>query len=345
MRLNPRKELIYETDVIVGIDLSAKETNITPICINFLRTNAVITHQLLTNEEIISLLEKVKHLIEKQLMIVIDAPLSWNGKPYRELDKKAVKLGAHLLPMSLPGMQQLFKRATFLVSMIEKALDTNLIFETHPSSIAIILGFKNTVELVKKHYGEELCKGMADAYTCCFAGELFLTGKSVLIGDKYPFILPLKQKNCIFLFDIDGVLINNSERVSMVKKNRSLNFYSKKLMNLDKPRLIGVREAFKKAINGKLIIISGRPRKVYHQTLGQLRKAGLNSELIEKIILREESNTDPIEWKKQVISRLIEKYNTICEVHDDEEEVLDYVKRRYPWVKTFLHCCKKIMEF
>ncbi len=186
--------------IIIGIDLSAKENRKTPVCL--LKNNQTpIFFSPKTDDEIIFLIDQNTSPSKYRKIIVIDAPLTWKGERYREKDREAMKHGARLLPITTPGMIMLYKRAVKLMRKIGNIRETKLeVYETHPYSIARILGYKNTVDLAKDLLHKDLAKDESDALACCIAGLLLLEDYIIKIGEKPYLILPRKgTKNDLHL--------------------------------------------------------------------------------------------------------------------------------------------------
>ncbi len=152
---------------------------------------------------------------------------------------------------------------------------------------------------------------------------------------------------CTYLFDIDGVLIDNEERIRQViekKKPRHL-FYSNQLMDTDKPRTIGIKTLLDRLEKGKIIIYSGRPISVRKKTIEQLKNAGIPLNRIEKIILRSDLEMEVKEWKKRLIEELLFEEYRICEIHEDDEEILEYIVKKKPSIKPFYHMVDEVIPY
>jgi predicted nuclease with RNAse H fold len=68
-----------------------------------------------------------------------------------------------------------------------------LVLETHPSSVARILGYRSTLELVKYIAGKELSRGAADSVAAAMVGFLFDKGEVVTCEGDPPLVLPLRE--------------------------------------------------------------------------------------------------------------------------------------------------------
>ncbi|RLE47003.1 MAG: hypothetical protein DRJ31_09450 [Candidatus Methanomethylicota archaeon] len=148
----------------------------------------------------------------------------------------------------------------------------------------------------------------------------------------------LKPKAVVF--DLDGVLVDSSERYAKCKEEAGNDrrkfwecFLSEKYMDLDKPR-----EDVVKILRGylvkryRIIILTGRIRQTHAaKTRKQLRKWGI---YYHEIVFREKGDyrKDHV-YKLEELARLMERY-MIEVVYDDSTKVLDAIKKRYPQVKV-----------
>lgn len=143
-------------------------------------------------------------------------------------------------------------------------------------------------------------------------------------------------------FDVDGVLVDVSERLRVAKElSRHYGdfwntFFSEDLIRLDRPREV-VRELIKSKIERYgLIIISGRPQKLYHSTLNQL--ISFYNVRPAKIYMRGPHDYRPSSIVKlELIEKALNECFQIVEYHDDEEEVLKIIKQLYPTITLYLH--------
>uniref|UniRef100_A0A7C4H4Q3 HAD family hydrolase n=1 Tax=Ignisphaera aggregans TaxID=334771 RepID=A0A7C4H4Q3_9CREN len=157
--------------------------------------------------------------------------------------------------------------------------------------------------------------------------------------------IPWREK-CI-VFDIDGVLIDNSERVKRTleeigardvseldeeKKKKFWDiFLSDKYIDLDKPNPQAIELAKKRKSEGyRIVILTGRPMKMMKKTIEQLNKYGVP---YDAIIFRSDGYyAKDYEYKKKVLE---EMRLTVIELHDDSEPVCShcapYAKNIYLW--------------
>lgn len=148
-----------------------------------------------------------------------------------------------------------------------------------------------------------------------------------------------EKSRCIFVFDIDGTLIDSSERARILAEEagklgdriRDL-LWSKEMMSLDKPRLQGIALLKDRVKKGITVIVSGRREKYRSHTLRQLKEAGIPLDKVHMILLR--GDDDPRreeEWKASVIVELeSELEGIVCEVHDNNEGVLELIRKLLP---------------
>jgi len=142
------------------------------------------------------------------------------------------------------------------------------------------------------------------------------------------------------VFDLDGTLIDSSERYSRCireakgdKKKFWECFLSEKYMELDRPR-----EEVVKLLRGylvkkyKIIIITGRIRQTQERkTKEQLRKWGI---YYHEIIFREKGDyRKDYVLKLEYISKLMDCYK-IEAIYDDSDHVIEAIKNRFPSIKV-----------
>ncbi|MCS7108656.1 MAG: hypothetical protein RMH77_02135 [Sulfolobales archaeon] len=145
-------------------------------------------------------------------------------------------------------------------------------------------------------------------------------------------------------FDVDGVLVDIDERLKVAKELSKISesenfweiFFDESLMNLDRPRDVA-RELIKSKVGVYgVIIITGRPKKLYKQTINQL---GLFYDLNpDKIYMRERYDRRPADTLKlELLGKAINEGFNIIEYHDDDELVLSRIKNTYPHITLYLH--------
>lgn len=168
--------------MIIGIDLAAKEHNKTGISI--LSNSKSRLKILYSNERILNEIRKYRPKI-----VAIDAPLSIDN---RVCDKNLKFLG--VMPLKLPSMVLLAKRAIYLVEQIKQIKPTNNItfIEVFPTGTSKILNiysknieeYKNNIQTI---LGIELLvnvnKHLIDAFMASITGFLFQAKMTCSIGD------------------------------------------------------------------------------------------------------------------------------------------------------------------
>jgi len=151
----------------------------------------------------------------------------------------------------------------------------------------------------------------------------------------------------VYVFDVDGVLLDVSERLRIAmehcggKRNDRFwsKFFSKELLSLDSPRSIGIELLKDRASKGLIAIVSGRPRRLENETIKQLVElCRIPRSLIWRLELRDDGDRRPAKIVKleRVLNILYEGFE-IAEVHDDDVEFLNLVRRYLPKTKLYLH--------
>ncbi|MCX7907962.1 MAG: DUF429 domain-containing protein [Ignavibacteria bacterium] len=166
---------------ILGIDLAAKENNITGVCLmeNFF-CKVMTIH---TDIEILSVVNEFK-----PKLLAVDAPLSLEN---RKCDIMLKKYGA--MPLKVKSIRELAVRAINLVSEIK--IDKRIkVIEVFPTATAKILriydkkfksrleNLMNFVELDSKCL---LSDDEFDAFMCSFTGLLFQKKLAIGVGDSF----------------------------------------------------------------------------------------------------------------------------------------------------------------
>ena len=147
-----------------------------------------------------------------------------------------------------------------------------------------------------------------------------------------------------YAFDVDGVLVdirtrlNKAKELSKSKKDFWSYFYSYELMNLDRPRKIGLRLLQDRMKRGKVIIITGRPLRLRDVTINQLINYGIDINKIAYIFMRRDEDLRPAHIVKfELLEKALTLGFDIIEYHDDDEDVLKRLKKTYPHIKLYLH--------
>lgn len=177
--------------MIIGLDLSAKSTNKTGVCM--LESSKALLFTLFTDSEIINTCIKYPSTI-----IAIDAPL---GLDDRLCDKLMKGYGA--MPLSLPSIFSLAERAVNLVKLINQNVVSEII-EVFPTASAKILGFYDKNLKIKKQLFEQLFqlklpdtidRHCFDALICSITAWLYMNGLTNSVGNPDGFIVvPAKEK-------------------------------------------------------------------------------------------------------------------------------------------------------
>lgn len=190
-QLYPSQVLHWNYEMIIGIDLSAKESNPTGLC--FLNGEVAITKDAFTNMEILLFCCETP-----ASLIAIDAPFS--KEKNRKCDYQAKKYRA--LPTSMFSMKLLAERATYLINNLESY--NVKIIEVFPTGTAKILGIYNkNRKLTKKNLTEKynisfagnFSKHQIDSFLSALTGILWLKELCLEIGDQAgKIVLPNEKK-------------------------------------------------------------------------------------------------------------------------------------------------------
>jgi predicted nuclease with RNAse H fold len=122
---------------LIGIDLAARTTNVSGIATY--EDGRIRTYSVYSDENILEIIKNFKPDV-----VAIDAPLVVVDKPFRSAEKEMQQLGYKLLPLNMPDMLDLAKRASSIKYAVENI--TKLI-ECHSSSTKKALNVNNTKEL------------------------------------------------------------------------------------------------------------------------------------------------------------------------------------------------------
>lgn len=190
---------------VMGIDLSASEKRYSGVCI--LRDLSVQTFLVKTDGELLSIADRFRPKV-----IAMDAPLSLpsdrDGKGMRQCDRKLLKLGIRLFPITFRTMSDLAKRGIALKEKLEaKGFQ---VIEVFPGGAQDLLG------LPRKHHNlDGLREGLKsfgikglkpnasgdeiDAVTAAFVGWLWLNGFAELMEDSQGkgIVMPLPEFKCL----------------------------------------------------------------------------------------------------------------------------------------------------
>ncbi|RLG87317.1 MAG: hypothetical protein DRO39_00820 [Thermoprotei archaeon] len=148
------------------------------------------------------------------------------------------------------------------------------------------------------------------------------------------------------IFDIDGVLLDVTLRLSKAQElARILNrdfwdtFFSEELLSLDTPRRVGIELLRRCLARGLAVaIITGRPRRIYRETVEQLKRIGVDVKFIWRILMRRNNDLRPSPIVKlELVKELVKMGGIVLEIHDDDEEFLRLVKHEIPGAHLYLH--------
>ena len=137
-----------------------------------------------------------------------------------------------------------------------------------------------------------------------------------------------------------------AEELSKGRKNLFWHyFFSEELLALDKPRLIGIQLLLDRLSQGLVAIVTGRPQRLRHITLRQLKMLGIPVKQIWRLEMQSDSNTrKSIYFKLETILSIYYEGFPVVEVHDDELEVLMAIRRYLPKTRLYLHSNDQVIE-
>ncbi len=147
----------------------------------------------------------------------------------------------------------------------------------------------------------------------------------------------------IFIFDVDDVIVDSSERLKkastlsqIFKKPLEAFLYTPELLSLDRPRALGVRLFKERARRGHVVVVSGRPQRLYNFTLKEIKEfTGVEP---FKILLRSRNTRSPhYKVKLEHVRRLISSGYEVMEFHDNDMRAINAVKEAFPWIRTYHH--------
>jgi len=146
-----------------------------------------------------------------------------------------------------------------------------------------------------------------------------------------------------YIFDVDGVIIDVSEKVQAAKelaktkgKSWKTLLHSKELLSLDRPRKVGVEILRDRLRKGSVIFITGRSERLRKETLEELRKfTGIEKPIL--ITAPRIKEADLISRKLIAFRKAAEICQEVVEYHDDDENILKAVRVEYPTINLFLH--------
>lgn len=154
-----------------------------------------------------------------------------------------------------------------------------------------------------------------------------------------------------FIFDVDGVLLDVSKRLSIAKQYSHGDerefwkyFFQEELLKYDVPRRVGIELLFNKLNRGRVIIVTGRPNRLRMATFNQLSAIGIPIDRISEILMRRDNDyRKGYIVKEEMIRILISKGINIEEIHDDDEIFLKRM-RIVLNCKLYLHRDTEVIE-
>ena len=171
---------------IVGIDLAGKAAK--PTGWALLKGKHIQARRLYTTKEILA-----RTLNSSPTIAAIDAPLALPKKnTMREADREMHKLGYPVFPPRFPAMKTLTLRAIRIANKLRERKVG--VIEVHPTSTRKALGMPTKdwgpiQEIFKKigYVGDidkrELTPHEIDAVTAAFTAQLYIEGKTKLVGE------------------------------------------------------------------------------------------------------------------------------------------------------------------
>ncbi|MGC9115187.1 MAG: hypothetical protein ACP5HH_04190 [Fervidicoccaceae archaeon] len=129
---------------------------------------------------------------------------------------------------------------------------------------------------------------------------------------------------CIFVFDIDGVLLDEEEAFLGSIRKRGL-------------KNKGIELLEDRAKKGRVFVLTGRRNAERMKVLLELSEKGLDTKLVSRFIFRNEE-IEVREWKLKILGEIAERWK-ICEIHEDDEELLWNLKKdpRFKGISLFLY--------
>jgi len=114
------------------------------------------------------------------------------------------------------------------------------------------------------------------------------------------------MRECVYVFDVDGVLLEKRGPVGSGEGAPGKT-----------PGMLVLEDRARK---GKVVVLSGRSVSERRKIVEELARRGLDPGLVERFIFRDEDR-NPREWKLKAIEEIAED-EEVCEVHEDDEEML-----------------------
>jgi len=143
----------------------------------------------------------------------------------------------------------------------------------------------------------------------------------------------------VVVYDIDGVLVDPSERMEAARRAGDFwrAFLDPGLLRLDKPYPGMVERANRDAAAGRrVILLTGRPERLRHATLDELRRFGLNVDSVELVMRRDRDRRPARIVKPELLEHYLGPGVEPDEVYEDELGVALELRRRFPRARIYL---------
>ncbi|MCD6368591.1 MAG: hypothetical protein J7L38_02195 [Thermoproteales archaeon] len=167
-------------------------------------------------------------------------------------------------------------------------------------------------------------------------------------------IFPKSTKDRVYVFDVDGVLVDVRDRLKETLKRLGLSelikdtsqitgslrnrfwkiFLSENMLAYDKPRPLGISLLLDRLHEGSVIVLTGRPETLRKATLRELKGFGVPVEKISQFLFRRRGDRRADYMVKR---EYLKYFSSITEVHDDSIEILYEAKRIHPNARLYLH--------
>ncbi len=142
------------------------------------------------------------------------------------------------------------------------------------------------------------------------------------------------------VYDIDGVLVDPSERMEAARRAGDFwkAFLDPGLLRLDKPYSGLIERANRDIAAGRrVVLLTGRPERLRRATLDELRRFGLNVEGVAALLMRHDRDRRPARLvKPELLEHYLGPGEEPAEVYEDEEEVALEIRRRFPRARVYL---------
>ena len=125
-------------------------------------------------------------------------------------------------------------------------------------------------------------------------------------------------------FDIDGTLVDSTNRLKLCYINGSINwdcFLDCNKLHLDSPLVNAIKYANSLVERGlNIILLTGRPERMRQCTINQLKNYGLMN--FAELIMRPNDNHDPDPvYKAHALTKVLGKYPVVVHFDDNPDTV------------------------